>query len=143
MSPSEEKCRRCAPTDRELPPHRPGDPAFRTAANHNGVVSYHPILSTERKRGNMIDMNALGYWTMAIATIAFAPGGASASANRPTAAEIREIAASAYTSAYPLVLLALTRRTDSERRAQAGLPGANQSAHAKEFPADRTQIVIR
>src|SRR5258708_31729357 len=91
----------------------------------------------------MIDMSALGYWTMAIATIAFAPGGAPASANRPTAAEIREIAASAYTFAYPLVLMDLTRRTDSEWRAQAGLPGANQFAHAKEFPDDRSRIVIR
>src|SRR5258708_26197713 len=142
MSPSEEKCRRCAPTDRELPTHRPGDPAFRTAANHNGVVSYHPILSTERKRGNMIDMNALGYWTMAIATIAFAPGGVSASANRPTAAEIREIAASPYTLAYPLRLMDLTRRTDSERRAQAGLPGPNHVAHTKEIPDYRSPNLI-
>ena len=88
-------------------------------------------------------MNALGTLTMAMAAAAFAPGGAPASANQPTAAEIREIAASAYTFAYPLVLMDLTRRTDSERRAQAGLPGANQFVHAKEFPDDHSRIVIR
>jgi hypothetical protein len=88
-------------------------------------------------------LKALGHLTMAIAAAAFAPGGAPASGNRPTAAEIREIAASAYTFAYPLVLMDQTRLTDSERRAQVGLPGANQFAHAKEFPDDHSRIVIR
>jgi len=88
-------------------------------------------------------MNALGFLTMAIAAAVSAPGGATASATRPAAAEIREIAASAYTFAYPLVLMDLTRRVDGQRRAQAGLPGANQFVHAREFPDEHSRIVIR
>jgi hypothetical protein len=88
-------------------------------------------------------MNALGYLTMAIAAAGLAPGGAPASATRPTPAEVRDIAASAYTFAYPLVLMDLTRRTDSERRARAGLPGANQFVHAQTFPDEHSRIVIR
>jgi hypothetical protein len=88
-------------------------------------------------------MNALRYFAIAIAAAAFAHGGAAASPDRPAAGEIREIAESAYTFAYPLVLMDLTRRTDSQRRAQAGLPGANQFVHAQEFPDDHSRIVIR
>jgi hypothetical protein len=89
-------------------------------------------------------MNALGNLTMAIMATAFATGGAPASAaEKPTPAEIGEIAASAYTFAYSLVLMDLTRRTDSERRAKAGLAGANQFVHAQTFPDERSRIVIR
>jgi hypothetical protein len=88
-------------------------------------------------------MNAFGLWTITTAAaLASATAPASATEN-PTAAEIRGIAASAYTFAYPLVLLDVTRRTDLERRAQAGLPGANHFVHARAFPDEHSRIVIR
>ena len=88
-------------------------------------------------------MNAFGFCTITIAA-AFASATAAAPATEnPAAAEIRGIAASAYTFAYPLVLLDVTRRTDLERRAQAGLPGANHFVHARAFPDEHSRIVIR
>jgi hypothetical protein len=63
--------------------------------------------------------------------------------SKATMPEIREIASSAYTFAYPLVLMELTRRADLQRRTQLGLPAANQFAHAKVFPDDRNRLVIR
>jgi hypothetical protein len=88
-------------------------------------------------------MKAFGYWTIGIAA---ALGTAAAPASEPatpTTAEIRALAASAYTFAYPLVLLDVTRRMDLERRAQTGLPGANHFVHAQAFPDDHSRIVIR
>lgn len=88
-------------------------------------------------------MNAFRYWTIAIAA-AFAGATAAASeTGNPTAADIRAIAASAYTFAYPLVLMDVTRRTELERRARAGQPGTNHFVHAQAFPDDRSRIVIR
>jgi hypothetical protein len=58
-------------------------------------------------------------------------------------AEIREIAAHAYTFFYPLVLMELTRRAELERRAHAGLAGVNQFVHAQTFPDDHSRLVIR
>jgi hypothetical protein len=88
-------------------------------------------------------MNAFGTWMIAM-TAALAGATAAASETKsPTAAEIRAIAVSAYTFAYPLVLMDVTRRTELERRAQAGLPGANRFVHAQAFPDDHSRIVIR
>jgi hypothetical protein len=87
-------------------------------------------------------MNAFGCWTFAIST-ALASATAASQTDEPTAAEIRGIAASAYTFAYPLVLMDVTRRTDLERRAHTGLPGANHFVHAQAFPDDHSRIVIR
>ncbi len=88
-------------------------------------------------------MNAFGYGTIAIWAALATAGAAAAKTNEPTPAEIRAIAASAYTFAYPLVLMDITRRTDLERRAQSGLPGANHFVHARTFPDDYSRIVIR
>jgi hypothetical protein len=88
-------------------------------------------------------MNAFGYWTIAIAAALASATAAALETANPTPAEIRAIAASAYTFAYPLVLMDVTRRMDLERRAQAGLPGANHFVHAQTFPDDRSRIVIR
>ena len=88
-------------------------------------------------------MNAFACWTTAAAAILGAAAAPASAAAKPTTAEIREIAASAYTFAYPLVLMDVTRRTELERRAQAGLPGANQFVHAQAFPDDHSRIVIR
>ena len=65
-------------------------------------------------------MNAFACWTTAAAAILGAAAAPASAAAKPTTAEIREIAASAYTFAYPLVLMDVTRRTELERRAQAG-----------------------
>jgi hypothetical protein len=88
-------------------------------------------------------MNAFGYWTIAISAALAAAGAEPSTSNQPTPAEIRAIAASAYTFAYPLVLMDVTRRTDLERRAQTGLPGVNHFVHARAFPDDHSRIVIR
>jgi hypothetical protein len=88
-------------------------------------------------------MNAFGYCTIAISAALATAGAAATQANQPTPAEIRGIAASAYTFAYPLVLMDATRCTDLERRAQNGLPGANHFVHARTFPDDHSRIVIR
>ena len=88
-------------------------------------------------------MNAFGYWAIAMAAALASATAAASETVSPTAAEIRAIAASAYTFAYPLVLMDVTRRTDLERRAQAGLPGANHFVHAQAFPDDHSRIVIR
>jgi hypothetical protein len=88
-------------------------------------------------------MNAFGYWTIAIAAALASASAAASATENPTAAEIRAIAASAYTFAYPLVLMDVTRRADLERRAQAGLPGTNHFVHAQAFPDDHSRIVIR
>jgi hypothetical protein len=117
------------------------------------------ILSTERRHRNFnhspsrldlrasgchnLGMHAFGYWTIAIVAALGAAAAPASEPIKPTTAEIREIAASAYTFAYPLVLLDATRRTDLERRAQAGLPGANHFVHAQAFPDDHSRIVIR
>jgi hypothetical protein len=53
---------------------------------------------------------------------------------QPTPSEIREIAARAYTFAYPLVLMEFTRR---------GTPQANRFANAPAFPDDTFRQVIR
>ena len=60
-----------------------------------------------------------------------------------SSAEIRATAANAYTFFYPLVLMELTRRAELERRARAGLAGANQFVHAQTFPDDQSRLVIR
>ena len=88
-------------------------------------------------------MNAFGYWTMTMASALASATVTASAATSPTTAEIRALAASAYTFAYPLVLMDVTRRTDLERRAQAGLPGANHFLHAQVFPDDHSRIVIR
>jgi hypothetical protein len=88
-------------------------------------------------------MNAFGLWTITVAAALASASTAASATGSPTAAEIRGIAASAYTFAYPLVLLDVTRRTDLERRAQAGLPGANHFVHARAFPDEHSRIVIR
>ena len=100
-------------------------------------------LDPRANRCHNLNMNVFSYWTIALAaTLGTAAAPASAPI-KPTTAEIREIAASAYTFAYPLVLVDATRRTDLERRAQAGAPGANYFVHAQAFPDDRSRIVIR
>jgi hypothetical protein len=76
-------------------------------------------------------MNAFGYWTFAISAALAGVTAAPSQTDNPTAAEIRGIAASAYTFAYPLALMDVTRRTDLERRAHTGLPGANHFVHAQ------------
>jgi hypothetical protein len=117
------------------------------------------ILSTERKDRNFnlgsfhldlracrchnLGMYAFGYWMIAITAALGAAVAPASEPIKPAAAEIREIAANAYTFAYPLVLLDVTRRTDLERRAQAGTPGTNHFVHAQAFPDDRSRIVIR
>jgi hypothetical protein len=88
-------------------------------------------------------MNAFGFCTITIAAALASATAAASAAENPAAAEIRGIAASAYTFAYPLVLLDVTRRTDLERRAQAGLPGANHFVNARAFPDEHSRIVIR
>jgi hypothetical protein len=88
-------------------------------------------------------MNAFGYWTIAMAAALVGIPTAASATGHPTAAEIRAIAATAYTFAYPLVLIDVTRRTDLERRARAGLQGANHFVHAQVFPDDHSRIVIR
>jgi hypothetical protein len=88
-------------------------------------------------------MNAFGYGIIRIAAALASAGAAASAPEEPTAAEIRAIAASAYNFAYPLVLMDATRRTDLERRAQAGLPGANRFVHAQAFPDEHSRIVIR
>ena len=88
-------------------------------------------------------MNAFGIGTIAMAAALASATATASDTKSPTAAEIGAIAASAYTFAYPLVLMDVTRRTDLERRAQAGLPGANRFVHAQAFPDDRSRIVIR
>ena len=88
-------------------------------------------------------MNAFGYWTFAISAALATATATASQTDKPTAAEIRAIASSAYTFAYPLVLMDVTRRTELERRAHAGLPGAGQFLHAQGFPDDHSRIVIR
>jgi hypothetical protein len=88
-------------------------------------------------------MNAFGYGTIAISAALASFAAAASQPDNPTPDEIRGIAASAYTFAYPLVLMDVTRRTDLERRAQTGLPGANHFVHARAFPDDHARIVIR
>jgi hypothetical protein len=105
------------------------------------AVTITALLYNAAKRE--MGMNAFSYWTFAIsAALAIATAAASQTDN-PTAAEVRGIAASAYTFAYPLVLMDVTRRTDLERRAHAGLPGPNHFVHAQAFPDDHSRIVIR
>ncbi|HEY2463817.1 MAG TPA: DUF1254 domain-containing protein [Steroidobacteraceae bacterium] len=88
-------------------------------------------------------MNIFGCRTIALAAALATIGATASPTASPTTAEIRDMAASAYTFAYPLVLMDVTRRTDMERRSQAALPGTNQFVHARAFPDDRTRIVIR
>jgi hypothetical protein len=64
-------------------------------------------------------------------------------AKTPSTDEIRELASSAYTFAYPLVLMELTRRQDAARRSGAGLPAANQFVHSRAFPDEHSRLVIR
>lgn len=102
---------------------------------------YH--LDPRASRCHNLDMNVFSYWTIALAATLGTAAAPASEPIKPTTAEVREIAASAYTFAYPLVLVDVTRRTDLERRAQAGAPGANHFAHAQAFPDDRSRIVIR
>lgn len=88
-------------------------------------------------------MNGVGYWIIAMAAALSSSAASASETGNLTAADIRAIAASAYTFAYPLVLIDATRRTDLARRAQAGLPGANHFAHAQAFPDEHSRIVIR
>lgn len=66
---------------------------------------------------------------------AIVTGGANA---QPAPSEIREIAAKAYTFAYPLVLMEFTRRAAAE-----GPFEANEFNHAATFPDDKFRQVIR
>jgi hypothetical protein len=57
-------------------------------------------------------MNAVGYWIVALAAALASSTAPASESDKLTAADIRAIAASAYTFAYPLVLIDATRRTD-------------------------------
>jgi hypothetical protein len=61
---------------------------------------------------------------------------------RPSADEVRRIAAKGYVFAYPLVLLDLTRRTTLVRQAMLGV-GVNQFVHQRAFPDEHARLVIR
>ncbi len=88
-------------------------------------------------------MSAFNHWTIAIGAVLAGAAAPASAAVSLTTGEVREIAANAYTFAYPLVLMSVTRHTDLERRAQAGLPGTNRFVHAQAFPDDHSRIVIR
>lgn len=65
-----------------------------------------------------------------------------AQAPRP-AAELRELGGKAYTFAYPLVLMELTRREALGRATALGASRTNQFTNAPVFPDDRFRQVIR
>jgi hypothetical protein len=58
-------------------------------------------------------------------------------------AEIRQIAANAYTFAYPMVLMEYTRRAAAERGGLGEPAGPNEFANAAAFPDARFRQVIR
>lgn len=64
-------------------------------------------------------------------------------AQPPQPGEVREIAAKAYTFAYPLVLMEFTRRNALERPTQFGAAETNEFTHAPAFPDDRFRQVVR
>ncbi len=68
---------------------------------------------------------------------------ASAIAQPPDPPQIREIAAKAYTFAYPLVLMEVTRREALNHPGQSGLALTNIFTHAATFPDDTFRQVIR
>jgi hypothetical protein len=89
-------------------------------------------------------MNALECLGFAVISAALsAAAGAQGRPQLPPPAEIRELASTGYTFAYPLVLMELTRRQDADRRNRAGLPTANQFQHSRAFPDEHSRLVIR
>jgi hypothetical protein len=100
------------------------------------------VIAGNFKRGYGMSLRLLGFAAMS-AVLAAVAGAREIDAKIPSADEIRELASSAYTFAYPLVLMELTRRQDADRRRRAGLPAANQFVHARAFPDERSRLVIR
>jgi hypothetical protein len=91
--------------------------------------------------GNLIKtkMNVSNYPVAAALFLLTAP----AIAQTPDPPQIREIAAKAYTFAYPLVLMEFTRRETLNHPGQFGLALTNMFTHAAAFPNDTFRQVVR
>jgi hypothetical protein len=89
-------------------------------------------------------MNVFRFGFLCAALIAVHAAAAQGPANseRPSADEVRRIAAKGYVFAYPLVLLDLTRRSTLARQAMLGV-GVNQFVHQRAFPDEHARLVIR